>query len=259
MTRYYLRDRTYDGEGALWLDLITQLADTTQAQYSKNDPMTKNADCNMQTEAEAVKAEDAIIFVHADTESDVANYDAWIEATAQCLRGEVVFVSRVGQSENQMLVNVARSGGIAHHARYHACFWSLPDLVEGKKPGVRALLESLKTNHPDLRFLQPVPAEHLLALRLLCEALLATHGKASATLNGFAVRAPVEPGDWFEPFGMQPSKSAANELADLIGNAGDLRDSTREFLNAVIEGTVTWMDSRQAVRNLCDGLRSASL
>jgi hypothetical protein len=94
-----------------------------------------------------------------------------------------------------------------------------------------------------------------LALRLLCEAWIATKGEPEATLGGIEIHAPTNSTCWLQPFG---EDQGIDQLATRLGETKDRRDRVTELLNSAASETLTWEGSREVVEGLRDALKEAA-
>jgi len=87
-----------------------------------------------------------------------------------------------------------------------------------------------KVGTPIFRRLEP-NVEPILALRLLCEAWLATGGRSSKTFdNQITIHAPTKAADWFMPFQVSPNEEGVKAIIELLGDA---REDTEALLKAI--------------------------
>lgn len=200
----------------------------------------------------------AVLFAHSD-----GLEEAWRQkANEETTRCHVVLVRSAGGQKSE--TNGKRN--------LHGCFWSPVDFAvcgqSGAKPEVTEFCRQLareEADKIDWDLLRPAATDHVLALRILCEAWLLVNRSTAESPRGIVIRTPGRPVDWFAPFGKDPSEEAANDIANQMGEHArvEVRSVLEELASlCAAEGSEASVgdlpDFGQSIKKLAGTLKSTT-
>lgn len=172
--RIYLRDYTYNAGASDWATALSGGFGLHAADYAPADKWAKTAICNQTWEQPAFRAQDVLVFIHADSDPARA---AWVTAAASWMAGNIVFISRpggLGASTVDAAFAEAGTSVATAKQRVFACYWSVADFGNPQKDEVKNLIAAIKAGDADWhKWLQPayVPRD------VLSWTLLETYGR----------------------------------------------------------------------------------
>lgn len=236
--KIYLRDHN-EGTHTVWkkalcaagISLEHNLAVIEDGYYGNETPL-------------CVKAADACVFLHSQTYRQQWE-NGFKEGT---FLGHLVVVSTQGGK------SLSKSGC----DRVHLCFWTPSHFEETNKGNHRRLrkwIEQIKSDDfdkVDWSLLQPAPTEQLYALRLLCEAWDLNKGREEDVHNGYTLKAPVIPNDWFNPFGQTALNNSATEAIASGMVLDDAKNEVRTFLSKIVHRNSVLDEDVQSLRQVLD-------